>query len=183
MAPLAHRPVVSVEQGDLVSTALLKMTKHNKRRVAVTANGDFIGVLEDIDLLSFLAGNSQLVAGRIDRASSVGELARAARKIDPQIRTLRRQGVKIDVVCEIVSDLNRHLHAKLFALVAPRSIRESGCLIVMGSEGRGEQTFRTDQDNGLILSDAGPQKPISRSSAPTCSARSSNAAFRPVRAR
>ena len=153
---LAHRPIVCVAADDLVSTALLKMTKHNKRRVAVAANGDFIGVLEDIDLLSFLAGNSQLVAGRIDRASSVAELARAARKIDPQIRTLRRQGVKIDVVCEIVSDLNRHLHEKLFALVAPQSIRESGCLVVMGSEGRGEQTFRTDQDNGLILTVSAP---------------------------
>ena len=40
------------------------MTKHNKRRVAVAENGEFVGVLEDIDLLSFLAGNSQLVAGR-----------------------------------------------------------------------------------------------------------------------
>jgi CBS domain-containing protein len=151
VGPLAHRPIVCVAPDDLVSTALLKMTKHNKRRVAVAASGDFIGILEDIDLLSFLAGNSQLVAGRIDRAGSVVDLARAARKIDPQIRTLRRQGVKIDVVCEIVSDLNRHLHAKLFSFVAPKSIRESGSLIVMGSEGRGEQTFRTDQDNGLIL--------------------------------
>jgi CBS domain-containing protein len=152
VGPLARRPVVSVAQDDLLSTALLKMTKHNKRRVAVTANNDFIGVLEDIDLLSFLAGNSQLVAARIDRAGSVADLARAAQKIDPQVRTLRRQGVKIDVVCEIVSDLNRGLHARLFSLVAPKVIRDSGCLIVMGSEGRGEQTFRTDQDNGLILS-------------------------------
>jgi CBS domain-containing protein len=156
VGPLVHRPIVCVAPDDLVSTALLKMTKHNKRRVAVAANGDFIGILEDIDLLSFLAGNSQLVAGRIDHASSIADLARAARKIDPQIRTLRRQGVKIDVVCEIVSDLNRHLHAKLFSLVAPKSIRESGCLIVMGSEGRGEQTFRTDQDNGLILAAPAP---------------------------
>jgi CBS domain-containing protein len=148
---LARRPVISVAPDDLVSTALLLMTKHNKRRVAVKKNGEFVGILEDVDLLSFLAGNSQLVAGRIDRSSSVAELARTARTIDPQIRTLRRQGVRIDVVCEIVSDLNRHLHAKLFSLVAPTSIRESGCLIVMGSEGRGEQTFRTDQDNGLIL--------------------------------
>ena len=37
---------------------------------------------------------------------------------------LRRQGVKIEVVCEIVSDLNRRLHAKLYSLVAPQSIRE-----------------------------------------------------------
>jgi len=119
-------------------------------------------VLEDIDLLSFLAGNSQLVAGRIDRAPSVAHLAGAARKIDPQIRILRRQGVKIDVVCEIVSDLNRHLHAKLFSLVAPKSIREAGCLIVMGSEGRGEQTFRTDQDNGLILAAPVPEADLAK---------------------
>jgi CBS domain-containing protein len=151
IGPFARRPIISVAPDDLVSTALLKMTKHNKQRVAVTENGEFVGLLEDIDLLSFLAGNSQLVAGRIDRSSSVAELARAAQTIDPQIRMLRRQGVRVDIVCEIVSDLNRHLHAKLFSLVAPKSIRESGCLIVMGSEGRREQTFRTDQDNGLIL--------------------------------
>jgi CBS domain-containing protein len=149
---LANHAVVCVAPHDLVSTALLRMTKHNKRRLAVVEGGEFVGVLEDIDLLSFLAGNSQLVAQQIDRASSVADLALAAQKVGPQIRMLRRQGVKIEAVCEIVSDLNQRLHAKLFSLVAPPPIRERGCLIVMGSEGRGEQTFRTDQDNGLILS-------------------------------
>jgi CBS domain-containing protein len=152
VGPLACHPVICVAPDDFVSTALLRMTKHNKRRVAVAEGGEFVGVLEDIDLLSFLAGNAQLVATRIDRASTVADLASAAQKIEPQIRTLRRQGVKIEVVGEIVTDLNRRLHAKLFSLIAPPSIRERGSLIVMGSEGRGEQTFRTDQDNGLILS-------------------------------
>jgi CBS domain-containing protein len=152
VGPLACHPVICVAPDDFVSTALLRMTKHNKRRVAVAEGGKFIGLLEDIDLLSFLAGNAQLVATRIDRAATLADLATAAQRIEPQIRTLRRQGVKIEVVCEIVSDLNRRLHAKLFSLIAPPSIRERGCLIVMGSEGRGEQTFRTDQDNGLLLS-------------------------------
>ena len=156
VGPLVNHRVVSVAPDDFVSTALLRMTKHNKRRVAVMEDGEFVGVLEDIDLLSFLAGNSQLVAQQVDRASSVADLAQAARKIEPQIRMLRRQGVKIEAVCEIVSDLNQRLHAKLFSLLAPQSIRERGCLIVMGSEGRGEQTFRTDQDNGLILSEFRP---------------------------
>ena len=71
------------------------MTKHNKRRVAVMEDGEFVGVLEDIDLLSFLAGNSQLVAQQVDRASSVADLAQAARKFEPQIRMLRRQGVRL----------------------------------------------------------------------------------------
>jgi CBS domain-containing protein len=157
VGPLVHHPVVCVALDDFVSTALLRMTKHNKRRVAVVEHGQFVGVLEDIDLLSFLAGNSQLVAQQIDRAASVADLAQAAQKIEPQIRMLRRQGVKIEAVCEIVSDLNRRLHGKLFSLVAPPSIRERGSLIVMGSEGRGEQTFRTDQDNGLILSEPAPE--------------------------
>ena len=56
IGPLAHRPIVSVAPDDLVTTALLRMTKHNKRRLAVGENGQFVGVLEDIDLLSFLAG-------------------------------------------------------------------------------------------------------------------------------
>ena len=68
IGPLAHRPVVGVAPDDLITTALLRMTKHNKRRLAVGDNGMFVGLLEDIDLLSFLAGNSQLVAGRIDRS-------------------------------------------------------------------------------------------------------------------
>ena len=162
VGPLAHRPVVCVAPDDLITTALLRMTKHNKRRVAVGDGGRFVGVLEDIDLLSFLAGNSQLVAGRIDRSRRVADLARAAHRIEPQIRLLRRQGVKVDLVCEIVSDLNRRLHHKLFELVAPKSIREAGCFFVMGSEGRGEQTFRTDQDNGLILAAPVPEEDLAR---------------------
>jgi CBS domain-containing protein len=147
-----HFDVVAVASDDFVSMALLKMTKYNKRRVAVIENAAYVGILDDIDLLSFLAGNSQLVAGRIDKATAISELAVAAGEIAGQVRMLRRQGVNIEVVCEIVSDLNRHLFAKLFEMTATPEIREKACLIVMGSEGRGEQTVRTDQDNGLILS-------------------------------
>src|SRR5262249_32168176 len=64
---------------------------------------------------------------------------------------LERQGARVEDIAEITSDLNRRLLSKLFAMMAPPAIREAGCLMVMGSEGRGEQTVRTDQDNGLLL--------------------------------
>ncbi len=153
VASISQFDVISVMKEDFVSHALLLMTKHNKRRLAVVQDREYVGFLEDIDLLSFLAGNAQLVAGRIDRAPSLAELGAAAPEISAQVRMLRRQGVKIETVCEIISDLNRHLFAKLFAMTAPDEIRAKGCLIVMGSEGRGEQTVRTDQDNGLILAE------------------------------
>jgi CBS domain-containing protein len=146
--------IVSVRRDDFVSSALLLMTKYNKRRLAVEADGRFVGILEEIDLLGFLAGSAQVVAGRIDRASSQEDLAIASREVETQTRVLRRQGVKVEVIGEIVSDLNGRLLSRLFEMVAPAELRTTSCLIVMGSEGRGEQTVRTDQDNGIIL--AGP---------------------------
>ena len=127
------------------------MTRNKVRRLAVRENGSYAGILEDIDLLEMFAGNSQLIPGRIDRARSVADLAVAAKDIQGQVERLHEQGVKIDVIAAMTSDLNRNLLAKLFDLVAPTSVREQGCLMVMGSEGRGEQTVRTDQDNGLLL--------------------------------
>ena len=150
---LTNFDVVSVRPDDFVSSALLLMTKCNKRRLAVQDGGKFVGILEEIDLMGFLAGSAQVVAGRIDRASSQEDLAIASREIEAQTRILRRQGVKVEVIGEIVSDLNRRLLSRLFEMVAPAELRTSGCLIVMGSEGRGEQTVRTDQDNGIILAE------------------------------
>ena len=156
VASIAQYPVISVEMSDFVALALLKMTKHGVRRLAVAQNGTYVGFLEDIDLLGFLAGGCQLLAGRIERSGSLAELAPIANEIVTQSHILRRQGVKIEIVCEIISDLNRTLFAKVFAITASPAIRERGCLIVMGSEGRGEQALRTDQDNGLILSESVP---------------------------
>jgi CBS domain-containing protein len=151
---LANFDIVSVQLDDFVSSALLLMTKCNKRRLAVRDEERFVGILEEIDLLGFLAGSAQIVAGRIDRASSKEDLAIASREIEAQTRVLRRQGVKVEVIAEIVSDLNRRLLTRLFEMVAPAELRTSSCLIVMGSEGREEQTMRTDQDNGIILAGA-----------------------------
>src|SRR5258707_6535867 len=81
VASVAQYKVVSVGADEFVSMALLQITKHNKRRVAVTEGGAYIGILEDVALLSFLAGNSQLVADRIDRAENVEDLAPAASSI------------------------------------------------------------------------------------------------------
>ena len=45
------------------------------------------------------------------------------------------------------------LLARLWELLAPPELRANSCLIVMGSEGRGEQIIKTDQDNALLLRD------------------------------
>ncbi|WP_431269055.1 DUF294 nucleotidyltransferase-like domain-containing protein [Dankookia sp. P2] len=148
---VCHFDVIAVDAEDFIFEALLLMTRHDKRRVAVRTAGEFTGFLEDIHILGLVAGNSQLIPGRIDRARTVADLAGPAQDIQGQVERLHRQGVKVEQIAEITSDLNRRLFVKLFDLLAPPAIRAQGCLMIMGSEGRGEQTVRTDQDNGLLL--------------------------------
>jgi len=157
---VSHFDVVAVEQDDFIFEALILMTRHSKRRLAVKANGSYIGVLEDIDILGLVAGNSQLVPGRIDRARGVEDLALAAQDIGRQVERLAGERVRVDAIAEITSDLNRRLVTKLFEGIAPPSIRDVGCLMIMGSEGRGEQTVRTDQDNGLLVAAPVPESDL-----------------------
>ena len=69
------------------------------------------------------------------------------------IRDLHDKGIKIRYIMQLVSELNKKLLRKLFALIAPPELLENACLLVLGSEGREEQVLKTDQDNALILRD------------------------------
>lgn len=154
---VSHFEVVSIGVDDFVFAAVIAMTRHNKRRLAVRSDGEYVGVLEDIDILGLVAGNPQLIPGQIEQARVPADLKSCALDIQSQVERLHRQGARVEVIAEITSDLNRRLFAKLFDMIAPVSIRQHGCLLVMGSEGRGEQTVRTDQDNGLLLAQPVPE--------------------------
>ena len=133
------------------SRALLRMTKHNKRRVAVVDNGEYVGVLEDIDLLELhrrqLADGRGAHRPRLDR----DDLAAAAGAIERQVRMLRRQGVqgrsrRRDRLRPQPPPVRQAVRHDRFALDPRTRLPDRH-----GPEGRGEQTMRTDQDNGLIL--------------------------------
>ena len=58
LADTAHFNLVTTDAGDYLFNALLTMTRHNIQRVVVTENGQPIGVLEQIDLLSYFSNHS-----------------------------------------------------------------------------------------------------------------------------
>jgi len=163
--PPAQLPVREVARFDLISVgpetelfdALLVMIRHRVHRVLVREspeNGDrILGVLSQLDLMSFISNHSHIIALQVEQASTVDELQTAARQIDGLIGVLHNGGVKIEVISTLVSELNSQIFAKLWTLIAPPELIANSCLLVMGSEGRGEQILKTDQDNALILCD------------------------------
>lgn len=145
---------ITVRADDFLFNAQVTMTRHGVRRLPVLHDGHVIGVLELIDLLGYMSSHSHLVAIQIERADSVDTLNKAARSFDPLLRGLHGSGVKVRFIAEMVSDLSRKLQRRLFQFLAEPELGKKSCLIVMGSEGRGEQMARTDQDNALIVEDS-----------------------------
>ena len=111
------------------------------------------GVLEALDLFSFLANHSHLITVQIERAPDLEALAQAAAQITQLVVALHHGGTRIALMAQLVQQLNARLFERAWGMVAPPDLVANSCLFVMGSEGRGEQLLKTDQDNGLLLRD------------------------------
>lgn len=143
----------SIELSDFLFNAQLKMAKYNLKRLIVKNENEIVGLLDIVSLSSFFASHTHSTSMLIEEAITVEELKEASSKFIRTIRALYEKGVKVRYISKLISQLNEKLFAKLFKLTAPQELFENSCLIIMGSEGRGEQILRTDQDNALIISD------------------------------
>jgi CBS domain-containing protein len=150
---LSKFPLIEVRPSDQVGEALAMMLMRRVHRVVVRENGKVMGILEALDLFSFLSNHSHLISTQIELATDLETLAQAAGKITRMIALLHRGGTRVALIAQLVQDLNGKLFDRAWRLIAPPELVAASCLFVMGSEGRGEQILKTDQDNGLILRD------------------------------
>jgi CBS domain-containing protein len=150
---MATFALISVRPDDLVGDALAAMIKHKVRRLLVTDGEHVTGVLEALDLFGFLSNQSYQINEQILAAQDLDALKRAAAQTTRLITLLQRNGTKVSLIARLVQELNLRLFERAWRLIAPADLVANSCLFVMGSEGRGEQLLKTDQDNGLVLRD------------------------------
>ena len=159
--PPATLAVRDVSQFELVEVhpdaelyeALWLMVRHRVHRLLVRDGDMVLGVIGQLDLVSFVANHSHIVAVQIDEAGSVADLKAAAVRIDAMVALLHDGGMRIERISRLIGALNQRLIERLWNLLAPAELVANSCLLVMGSEGRGEQIVKTDQDNALLLRD------------------------------
>lgn len=159
--PLDRLPVGQMSQFSLITVpasaqigdALTLMLRHRVHRLVVTRGDEILGLLESLDVFSFLANHSYLLTVQINLAQSLDALAQVAAQITRMVTLLTRGGSRIDHVASLVREINARLFERAWQMIAPPELVENSCLFVMGSEGRGEQLLKTDQDNALVLRD------------------------------
>jgi CBS domain-containing protein len=137
-----------------IGDALLTMTRYRIHRLPVLDDsGQVAGILGQSNMLAYIGQHSQLISIQIEQAKDFASIDTAVELIGRYIRAQQQNGVKIGNVSRMVQTLNAQVFTKLWQLIVPEEVFDNTCVIVMGSEGRGEQIMRTDQDNALIIRD------------------------------
>ncbi len=147
--------VIKSESRDYCFEALLKMMRYHIHHLLVVDKGQMKGIITSHDLM-MLQGRSPLsVARDIEGQDTIDGLAAASQKIDRLISLLITEGAKASHITRIMTEINDRLLKKVLeiteAKLGPPPL--GYCWIVFGSEGRKEQTFRTDQDNAIVYED------------------------------
>ncbi len=149
-------PVITVDRNALLFQALLEMLTHHIQHVLVTENGKPHSVLTTHDI-ALLQGRSPLTVVRhLAQQNDVASLGEAQKRITGLLPLLLREGAKASHITRVIAEINDHVIGRIFELahaeLGPAPVPY--CWVVLGSEGRREQTFKTDQDNALIYDDS-----------------------------
>lgn len=148
---IAKYPFICVQKDDFLFSVLLLIVKHSIKRVGVLEDGKIIGLLNQMDILSFFANHSHIVTVKIDRAKTIEELKNASEDVNKTIKSLYNKSLKTTYIAKMVAELNAKIYEKLFMFIVPEEFQQKCALLVMGSEGRDEQIIKTDQDNALVV--------------------------------
>ena len=152
---IMSHPVVALDEQTPCFEAVLRMLHDGIHHVAVTREGRLVGGVSDHAFM-VLQGQSPLAfAEDIERQTTLAGLAPVSTKALTMIGTLLREGARAANIVRIISELNDRIVRKVIAF-AERDLGPppvAYCWLALGSEGRREQTFRTDQDNALVYED------------------------------
>ncbi|MGH8708202.1 MAG: DUF294 nucleotidyltransferase-like domain-containing protein, partial [Burkholderiales bacterium] len=147
------RDLVSLPPHAFAYEAALAMSERRIRHILVMEGERLVGVVSERDLFALQRLGLGELTMEIRLADSVETLAGLALQIRSLAALLVEQGTAPEPLTLFISVLNDRLTRRVIEVVRRNHeldrIRWSW--LAFGSEGRFEQTFSTDQDNGLVF--------------------------------
>ncbi len=154
-------PLISISDHSSVFEAFIKIMKTGVKHLAVINNeNDAIGVISNSDLINAQGKLPFLFIKEINKAVSYEEISKKQKELPQSIYTLINEGAKAQNVNNFVTAITDAILEKLinFAIDELGQPPVKFAFMVMGSEGRKEQTLKTDQDNAIIFEDVNEEE-------------------------
>lgn len=147
-------PIVTLPASVTAYEAMYVMAERGIRQVIVVENGRLHGVINERDLFALQRASMRQVIEGLHAADSVDRLKRVGQDLTRLAQNLLAQGVAAEPLTRTIAALNDALARRAIDLALQRHRLDDTewCWLALGSEGRGEQTLATDQDNALLFS-------------------------------
>lgn len=148
-------PVVTIGEDDVLYEALYRISRHNIHRLVVTdQTGALAGIITVTDILRLQAHSPHQLVVNIEKAGSIEDLRALHQRIQELIVHLSGTGIAIRDMVKLIANLNDQILIRLIELLRRDKypeLTDDFVFVVMGSEGRSEQTLfnRPGQRNHL----------------------------------
>jgi CBS domain-containing protein len=157
VAEIMSPGLIAVRGTDLVFDAIFQMARHRIQRLAVLDEaGGLLGVITDNDLLRLQTRTPIYLNQEIASAASIEQLARVSMRMIGMVSFAARAGADTRSLVQLISHLNDAFTVRIAALLDTAEglrLPPGAAFLALGSEGRGEQTLRTDQDSAIVYAD------------------------------
>ena len=156
IADIMSSPLHSIQVDSMVSEALLEMMDTNLKHLAVRdRQGKVVGIVTNKDLLNAQAQSPFFVVRELASASGLDEIIDKQTRMPQLIQNMINSGAKARTITRLISSISDAILDKLvgFALKELGPAPAEFVFLIVGSEGRNEQTLKTDQDNAIIYAD------------------------------
>ncbi len=158
IATIMSSPLQSVQIDSMISEALLEMMESNLKHLAVRdRQSNVVGILTNRDLLTAQEQSPFFVIRELASVSGMDEIVDKQTRMPRLIQNMINSGAKARTITRLISSISDAILDKLvgFALKELGPAPAPFVFLIVGSEGRHEQTLKTDQDNAIIYADVG----------------------------
>jgi CBS domain-containing protein len=160
VSSMMSSPLKTVPADMLCFDVLLKMMTTSIHHLGVEQSGRVTGVITSHDIMVQQGNSPYYLFKEIAAQSEFEGLYLLSDKVSGLVRNIIREGAKAGDIARMIALINERILAQILILLhrqlGPAPVRYSW--LMFGSEGRIEQTFKTDQDNGIVYEEPGPDQ-------------------------
>ncbi len=156
VSSIMSQPLISISADCQVFEAFLTMKQQDKRHLVVHGqSGAVTGIISENDLISAQVESTYLLIKTVKSATNISDIENIHSKLEKMLLDPIKNGANTEYITRLITTFSDAIIDKII-LFSIEKMGNPPCKFVfltMGSEGRGEQTLVSDQDNALIFED------------------------------
>ncbi len=154
---IMHLGLITIRRTDYLFKAIFLMAKHNIHRLVVVDEFDhLVGVMTDTDLFRIQTRSPMYLIQQIDSANTIAQLSMFARKMTGMLQYAVKTTADVQSLVQLIAHFNDAITRRLIHILEHNegmTLPAEAAYLALGSEGREEQTLRTDQDSAIVYQD------------------------------